>query len=135
MADEGNAKDLGGGSPGSKEAQEQNMAGASGSRASQTPGVQAQPEQGSNRSPSARHDQEAEVRRSFEPGHAPSEQGEKEHPSPHVIAQHQQGMKPRSGSHMGQSDRSEEEAQRGEPEGEHSRHGRQNVSGNRPDHR
>lgn len=138
MADSRNARNRGSESPASKEAQEQGMAGASGAQASHSGGVGAQPEQGSNRSPAARNNQEPEARKGFEPGHAPSEQGEKGHPSPHVIAQHQQGIEPRSGNHATGTDRSEEEAQRGGPDGEHtehSRHGRQHVGGDRPDQR
>ena len=135
MAEHRKAKDLGSESPASQEAQSQGMAGTRGAEASGTPGVQAQPEQGSNRSPAARHNQEPEVRKGFAPGQAPSEQGEKDHPSPHVIAQHQQGTEPRSGSHGVRGDRSEEEAQRGGPGGEHTRHGRQGTPGTRPGNR
>lgn len=137
MAENRKQDELGSKSPASEEAQRQGMAGGRGAESEQMSGGGSQPEQGSNRSPAARHTQEPEVRKSFEPGHAPSEQGEKGHPSPHVIAQHQQGAEPRSGSHM-QGDRSEEEAQRGEPKGEHtvhSRDGRQSVPGNRPGNR
>jgi hypothetical protein len=137
MADNRKQNELGSESPASEEAKRQGMAGDRGSESEQMSGRGDQPEQGSNRSPAARHTQDPEVRKSFEPGHAPSEQGEKGHPSPHVIAQHQQGAEPRSGSHV-QGDRSEEEAQRGEPQGEHgaaSRHGRQNIPGDRPGNR
>lgn len=138
MAEQRGARDRGSRSPASEEAKEQGMAGNRGAQAEQTPGMQAQPEQGSNRSPAARHNQAPEVRKGYEPGQAPSEQGEKEHPSPHVIARNQQGIEPRSGAGGAHSDRSEEEAQRGEPAGEHEasgRHGRQSVSGERPGHR
>lgn len=132
---EDNARERGSDSPGSKEAQEQSMAGGQGAQASGSRGAESQPEQGSDRGPAARHTQEPERRKGFEPGHAPSEQGEKGHPSPHVIAQHQQGIEPRSGNHAGGPDRSEEAAQSGEPAGEHTLHGRQSVGGDRQDHR
>lgn len=116
-------------SPGSWEAALQGRAGAEGGpRAERTPGTGKQPRQGSNRTETTR--QASAERTHFEPGEAPSEQGEKDHPSPHVIAQHQQGAEPRSGSHA-QGDRSEEAATRGQPRGTHARHGRQKLSGDR----
>jgi hypothetical protein len=56
------------------------------------------------------------------------EQGDQSHPSPHVIAEHQQGIGRQSPSHGGaHGNRTEEEAQRGEPRGEHARGSRQHV--------
>jgi len=126
------SRDVGSRSPVGKEAKEQERSGARGGpRASRSGGIPQQPSQASGRR-SAEHEQPPTVRKGFEPGQAPSEQGERDHPSPHVIARHQQGIEPRSGSHTAHGERSEEEAQRGEPHGEHSRHGRQHVPGNRP---
>lgn len=122
-------QDVGSESPVSEEAKQQGMSGDRGTQASQKPDHRpGQPAQASGRRP-AEHEQEPEVRRNFPPGHAPSEQGSKEHPSPHVIAEHQQGKEPRSGSRTAHGNRSEEIAQRGEPEEEHARHGRQHVPG------
>jgi hypothetical protein len=125
------AEDLGSRSPASEEAQQQGMSGNRGAQAEQSEGAQGQPAQASNRRPSE-HEQSPEQRKHFPEGHAPSEQGEKDHPSPHVIAQHQQGIGRQSGSHAGsQGDRSEEAALEGEPRGEHARHGRQDAPGSR----
>ncbi len=52
-------------------------------------------------------------------------------PSPEKIKEHQQGIGRQSGSHAGHTDTSEELAQSGDPQGEHARHGRENVPGNR----
>lgn len=117
-------REVGSRSPASREAQEQGLAG---SRSARTPEQDSQPAQASGRSGGG-HRQEPEIRRSFPEGQAPSEQGEKEHPSPHVIARQQQGIGSQSGSRAGGTD-SEEQAQRGEPSGEHARHGRQKVPG------
>src|SRR5690606_19392324 len=72
----------------------------------------------------------------FQPGNAPSEQGEKDQRSAEVVARGQQGLggagNRGSGSSRAQSDRSEQEAQSGEPAGDHTRHGRQGTPGNRP---
>jgi hypothetical protein len=128
------AEDVGSESPASEEAQQQGRSGDQGAQAGQIGGTGSQPAQASNRRP-AEHHQEEERRTHFPPGQAPSEQGEKEHSSPHVIAQHQQGIGRQSGSHGAHSERSEEEAQRGEPAEEHTRSGRQSVPGDRPGNR
>lgn len=122
-------------SPGSEEANEQGMSGRRGAEEAQIRGMQEQPEQGSNRSPAAGHQQEPERAKHFEAGHAPSEQGEQEHRSPQVIKEHQMGAHPKSGSHSAHAERIEEEAQRGEPDTTHTRAGRQKTPGHRPDHR
>lgn len=125
------SRDVGSRSPVSEEAKDQEWSGARGGpRAGRSEGTQPQPPQASGRR-GAGHEQPPTVRKGFEPGRAPSEQGEKDHPSPHVIARHQQGIEPRSGSHTAHGERSEEEAQRGEPRGEHARHGRQHLPGDR----
>jgi hypothetical protein len=122
-------------SPGSEEANEQGMSGKRGAEQARIPGMEKQPEQGSTRSPAARHEQEPERTKHFEAGHAPSEQGEKEHRSPEVVREHQMGAHPKSGSHSAHGERTEEEAQRGEPETTHTRAGRQKTPGHRPGHR
>lgn len=125
----GPSSEVGSRSPASKEAQEQAMSGSAGARASQTEGTGRQPEQTSNRR-GAEHERAPEERQQFDAGQAPSEQGEKDHPSPHVIAQHQQGIGRQSGSHAGKvGDRSQERAMSGEPRGEHTRQGRQQTPG------
>ena len=124
--------DVGSRSPGSEEAREQGMSGNQGPQAGQMEGTGRQPPQGSDRAPAARHQQPAEERKHFAPGHAPSEQGEKDHPSPDVIAQHQQGLGRQSGSHAGSvGDRSQEEATSGEPRAGHTRDGRTETPGDR----
>ena len=131
MAENGNDRSdqSGGDSPASREPALQGRAGAEGGpRAAQTQGDGGQPRQGSGRTEAGRG--QGSGAGSFEPGRAPSEQGEKDHPSPHVIAQHQQGAEPRSGSHM-QGDRSQEEATSGEPRSTHTRSGRDQTPGDR----
>jgi hypothetical protein len=123
------AEDVGSESPTSEEAQQQGMSGDKGGQQARTQGTAKQPAQASGRRPSER-EQDPEVRSGFPAGQAPSEQGDGE-PSPHVIAQHQQGIGRQSGSHSAHGERSEEAAQAGEPEGEHTRHGRQSVPGDR----
>lgn len=120
-------QDVGSESPASEEAKQQGMSGDRGASAAQSPDSRpGQPAQASGRR-GAEHRQEPEVRKHFPEGHAPSEQGSKEHPSPHVIAQHQQGIEGQSGSRSAHGNRTEEEAQRGEPSGEHARGSRQHV--------
>jgi hypothetical protein len=129
------ARDVGRDSPGSEEAKQQGMSGERGAQEAKIEGTQRQPPQGSNRSPAARFQQPEEERKHFAPGQATSEQGEKGHPSPDVIRKNQQGAQPRSGSHSAGEERVEEEAQRGEPGGEHTREGRQSAGETRPGHR
>ncbi|HEX2091091.1 MAG TPA: hypothetical protein VHG28_01770 [Longimicrobiaceae bacterium] len=127
-------QDVGSDSPASREAKEQGMSGTrGGARAAQDPDpTPGQPAQASGRR-GAQHEQPPEERKNFAPGQAPSEQGEKDHPSPHVIAQHQQGIEGRSGSSGGaHGNRAEEESQHGEPRGGHARHGREHLPGDRP---
>lgn len=121
-------------SPGSGEAREQGMSGAQGgSRAERSgAGDGERTPQGSGRVENRGGERPGEGQTGFAAGHAPSEQGESGHPSPHVIARGQQGIGARSGNRPAHGDRGEEEAQRGEPRGEHARHGRQSVSGDRP---
>lgn len=96
-------------SPASEEAQAQGEAGAAGARAAQTAGTGSQPAQASNRRDEGK-EQEPQRRKGYEAGQAPSEQGDKEHPSPEVIAQHQQGIGRQSGNTAGRGDRSQERA-------------------------
>lgn len=117
-------------SPGSEEAQRQNASGdAGGPRAGQEPGTPDQPAQASGRRGGA-HEQPPEERKGFQAGEAPSEQGRGE-PRAQTIARHQQGISAQSGSRSAHGNDTEEQAQRGEPEGEHTRHGRQHVPGDR----
>lgn len=120
--------DVGASSPPNEEAKEQLGSGFAGAEAQGGP-AQKQPAQASNRR-GAQHEEPAHVRKSFEEGNAPSEQGDQSNPSPERIAQHQQGLKPQSGSHRS-GDRSQEAAVSGEPKGEHTRSGRQSVPGDR----
>lgn len=125
-------QDVGSRSPAGEEAKEQGMSGARGGPgAAREPDPRpGQPAQASGRR-GARHEQAGEARKGFPAGQAPSEQGEKDHPSPHVIAEHQQGVEPQSAAHTAHGKRTEEEAQRGEPAEEHTRDGRQSVPGDR----
>ena len=117
----------------SRESTEQGAAGRRGAEAGgEQTGEGRQPRQGSERveqgrdSESPKHD--------FAEGQRPSEQGEKDHPSPSVIARNQQGLagsgSGASGSHAG-GDRSEQRASEGPPSDEHTRHGRQETPGDR----
>lgn len=128
-------QDIGRDSPASEEAKEQGLSGAAGAREAQIDGVTDQPPQGSDRAPAARFQQPQEQRKHFARGQAPSEQGEKGHPSPEMIKKNQQGGKQQSGSHSSRGERVEEEAQRGEPSGEHTRDGPRDMGGTRPGHR
>lgn len=115
-----------------RESTEQGRSGRSGAEASQEGGRAGQPRQGAGRVEQPRGSDEPEHH--FESGTAPSEQGEKDHPSPDVIARNQQGLAGSgraSGSHGAHDDRSEEVAQGGEPSGDHTRHGRQSTPGDR----
>lgn len=139
MAEEGNRKGgdrhIGHGSTGSQEAALQAESGRRGAEESQIEGTTDQAPQGSQRAPAARHQDPPEVRKHFAEGQAPSEQGERGHPSPGVVKRHQQGMEPASGSHSAKGERVEEESQRGEPAHGHTREGRQQTPGHRPGHR
>jgi hypothetical protein len=126
------ARDLGSRSPASEEAKEQSFRGHQGGpRSEGGESTSQQPAQASNRR-GARHEQPAEVRKSFEAGQAPSEQGDLSSPGPERIKQHQQGF---AGSGTGQggahSGTSEGAANRGEPHDEHARHGRHDIPGDR----
>lgn len=118
-------------SPASEEAKEQGFTGAQGGpREARGEGSgDAQPRQGTQHNEG--HGEEPEERKSFAPGQAPSEQGRGE-PRPQQIAKNQQGIGAKSGSRGAHDEHGEEEAQRGEPAAEHTRHGRQHVPGDRP---
>jgi hypothetical protein len=141
MAEQNNeyrdTEDLGNRSPASDEAKEQNASGQRGGPRSegQRSDADHQVPQTSGRR-GAQHEENPEERKHFEAGQAPSEQGEKDHPSPHVIAQGQgqQGVRGQSPSHGAHREQSEEEAQGGSPQGTHTRsaqHGRQQMPGDR----
>ncbi len=134
MADESYRKpsELGSRSPASEEAKEQGASGQRGGpREAQNPDVTPdQPAQASGRR-GGQHLEPPEERKSFPPGHAPSEQGEGG-PSPEMIAKHQQGIRGQSGSHSAQGETAEEEAERGGPREGHTRHGRHAVPGQGP---
>lgn len=117
----------------SRESTEQGASGRRGAEASKVEGTGQQPRQGSNRTEPRQA--ESEPKHHFEAGQAPSEQGDKSHPSPEVIARKQQGLAGSGGGHQGSrgahGDRTEEIASGGEPQGDHTRHGRQELSGDR----
>ena len=135
MAEPNKSNEVGSGSPGSEEAQQQNASGTRGGAQGDRPSPETpdQPPQGTQRR-SAQHEQDPTQRKSFPPGHAPSEQGEGT-PSPESIKEHQQGMLggrgQQSGSHSAHGERNEEVSQSGPPSDEHARHGRQDLPGDR----
>jgi hypothetical protein len=116
---------------GGNESREQGKSGQRGAESHGNEGSGGQVRQGSGRVEARSVD---EPKHHFEEGHAPSEQGDQSSPSPEQIARNQQGF---AGSGTGQSgssaggDRSEEQAQRGSPEGGHTRGGRQKLPGDR----
>jgi hypothetical protein len=119
----------------SRESNEQGRSGRKGADASRTEGRGKQPRQGSDRT-EVYGAGKRERDHHFEPGHAPSEQGEMDHRSPEVIKEHQQGLSSGHGAgHHGardaRSDRTQEAAARGEPRSEQVRHGRQHLPGDR----
>lgn len=115
----------------SRESTEQGKSGARGAEAERSEGAGQQPRQGSGRVEAAA---EREPKHHFEPGSAPSEQGDRSNPSPEEIARNQQGFAG-SGTGAGGSgaggDRSEEVAQGGSPGEDHTRHGRERAPGDR----
>lgn len=116
----------------SKQSTEQGRSGRAGAEASQPGEPGSQPRQGSDRVELPR--EAAEPKHHFDAGRAPAEQGKQENPSAERIARDQQGLAGRgnaSGSHAS-GDRSEGSAQSGAPAGDHTRHGRQQISGDRP---
>jgi|SRR5690606_1317974 len=123
-------KDVGSLSPSTGEAKRQNISGARGGpRAARTPGKEKQPPQDSGRR-SRRHEQRPTERKSFLPAEDPSEQGTGEaSPERLKASAAQRGIEPRSGSHTGAGDTTEELAQQGPPDHGHTRHGRQRVPG------
>jgi len=133
MADQPSGRERGGDSPASEEAKRQGMSGDRGHQAGRTDGSGHQPPQASDRAPGAAHQQEPGRRPSFEPGHAPSEPRDRGHPGPEQIARHQQGIGRQSGSRGAHTERSEQQASSCAPAGEHVRHGRRSVSGDRSD--
>lgn len=118
----------------SKESTEQGKSGRRGAEAAQPNRQGDQPRQGAQRT-EARSAQSEEPKHHFASGQAPSEQGEKGHPSPEVIKQHQQGLSGSGTGHQGaggaHSDHSQETAVQGEPREEHTRSGRQDIPGDR----
>lgn len=128
---------VGSDSPGEEEAREQVSAGERGGpqEAKQPPVTPDQPAQTSGRR-SARHEQAPRERKHFTEEERPSAQRDGE-PSPDSLKKGpaQRGIGAKSGSHGAHTERTEEEAQKGPPADEHTRHGRQRVSGDRPGHR
>jgi hypothetical protein len=120
-------RDGDGASPPGRERAEQELHGRAGGSQAEGGAGEKQPRQGTQR---------AETRTAgstpggFEPGHAPSEQ-KRGKPKAETIAKHQAGAKPQAGNRDAHGDRSEEVAQRGEPEGDHTRGGRQGAPGDR----
>ena len=126
------AKDVGSESPASEAAKKQNIAGARGApRASQTPGMGAQPPQSSHRR-SAKHEQKPEMRKHLEPEQDPAQQGRG--PARAQTLKNRPGMQGFGGAGISggtRDDRAEGAASRGEPREGHTRHGRQQVPGKR----
>jgi hypothetical protein len=119
----------------STESTEQGNSGKRGAEASRQAGSGDQPRQGDQRT-EFYGTGDREEKHHFAPGHAPSEQGDNNTPGPEKIKEHQQGFGGAGGGHHGargaNTERSEEIASAGEPRGEHARHGRQHLDGDRP---
>ena len=125
------AKDIGSESPASEAAKKQNIAGARGApRASQTPGMDDQPPQSSNRR-SAKHEHKPEMRKHLEPERDPAQQGRG--PARAQTLKNRPGMQGfgGAGGGTGNAGGAEGAAARGEPREGHTRHGRQHVPGKR----
>lgn len=114
----------------SKESTEQGRSGRNGAEAAQTEGAGGQPQQGSQRT-ELYGSGDQEPKHHFAPGHPPSEQGDKSHPSPQAIKENQQGLAGSGTGHHGagqaNTDQTEEIATRGEQGGGDVRHGRQET--------
>lgn len=132
-----NAKDVGSDSPPSKVAKQQQMAGASGGpqQAKQRPKPEneKQPPQTSNRRGAA-HEHDPQVEKGYQAAQNPERQGDGD-PSPRTLkgSSTNQGIAGGAGG-RGRSasrERGEETAQSGEPQGRHTRHGRQHAPGDR----
>jgi hypothetical protein len=119
----------------STESTEQGNSGKRGAEASREGDTGDQPRQGDRRT-EFYGTGDREQKHHFAPGHAPSEQGDNGTPNPQKIKEHQQGFGGAGGGHHGargaQTERGEEITSSGEPQGEHARHGRQHLPGDRP---
>lgn len=126
-------QDVGSDSPASGEAKEQRIAGARGGpqEARTPPRVAKQPPQ-TSATRSAGHRQVPKARKTFAPEEDPSKQGAGE-PGPEQLKERPslQGIGGQSGSHSAQGERTEEEAQAGEPKAGHAWRGRQHLPGDR----
>jgi hypothetical protein len=127
------AKDLGSRSPASESAKEQRMSGTSGGpQASGEPSKTGgkQPPQTSGRRDPA-HEHEGTVRRGYEAAQDPERQGDGD-PGPDQIRESSsmQGHGGAGGG-SGTGGQAEERGQSGEPQGEHTRSGRQKNPGDR----
>lgn len=134
MADRKRPKDVGSESPGSRTAKEQRIAGTSSGpqEARDAPRTPKQPPQTSNRR-GKRHEQEPTVRKGYEAAQNPEAQGDGD-PGPEQIRERSslQGHAGRNhGGGAAQAGDRVEQSQRGEPQGGHTRSGRQNVPGDR----
>jgi len=126
------SRTVGSQSPASESAKEQSISGYKGGPRGERPaGSGRQPPQSSGRRAKA-HEPEPDVRRNFEPEDDPDLQGAP-HQSPDKIRQSPslQGHAGRSHSGGTRAGDSEEEAGRGSPRSGHTRHGRQNLPGDR----
>jgi hypothetical protein len=137
MPDKGRrtAKEVGSDSPGSRTAKEQRIAGAASGpqEGRQEPQSEKQPPQTSNRR-SAEHEHEPTVRKGYEAAEDPEQQGDGD-PRPRTLKENP-GMQGVGGGrgNTGSTARTEsatERAHEGEPQGGHTREGRQKTPGDR----
>jgi hypothetical protein len=135
MSEKKNAKDVGSDSPASESAKQQRMSGTSGgaqaSGESSSSGGSQPPQTSGRRDPAHEHD--ATVRKGYEAAEEPEKQGDGD-PGPDRIAEgsSQQGFGGAGGgTGTGTGGTKQQSAQAGEPQGEHSRSGRQKAPGDR----
>jgi hypothetical protein len=127
------AKDVGSRSPASESAKEQRMSGTSGgaqaSGESSQDGGKQPPQTSGRRDPAHEHD--GAVRRGYEAAQDPERQGDGD-PGPEQVrdSSSMQGLGGAGGG-SGRGGQAEERAQSGEPQGEHTRQGRQKSPGDR----
>jgi hypothetical protein len=116
--------ELGSRSPASEEAKEQNASGQRGGprEAGPAPVTSSQPAQTSGRR-GGPHEEPPLERTGFDEENAPSAQGRKDRPNPQVIAEGQRGIRGGRGQLGGAGERSQGEAQKGDPRGGQTRMG------------
>jgi hypothetical protein len=127
------AKDVGSKSPASESAKEQRMSGSKGGAQASggSAGSGKQPPQSSGRRDPA-HEDDGNVRKGYDAAQDPERQGDGD-PGPEQIrdSSSMQGAGGGAGGGTGLGERSQESAQTGNPQGGHTRSGRQKSPGDR----